>query len=68
MDDQPTLGEDFGDWFLWWLDLVGECEQARERMIDDDIKVAVLPNRSPKQLRNHLVLKSSQRLMQTSSL
>ena len=42
MDDQPTLGVDFGDWFLWWLDLVGEFEEARERMIDDDIKVTVL--------------------------
>ena len=40
MDDQPTHGEDFGDWFLKWLDLVGECEQARGRTIDDDIKVA----------------------------
>ena len=38
MDDQPAPGMDFGDWFLRWLDLVGECEKARGRMIDDDIK------------------------------
>ena len=37
MDDQPAPGMDFGDWFLRWLDLVGECEKARGRMIDDDI-------------------------------
>ena len=37
MDDQPAPGMDFGDWFLKWLDLVGECEKARGRMIDDDI-------------------------------
>ena len=24
MDDQPAPGTDFGDWFLRWLDLVGE--------------------------------------------
>ena len=40
MDDQPAPGMNFGDWFLRWLDLVGECEKARGRMIDDDIKVA----------------------------
>ena len=38
MDDQPAPGMDFGDLFLRWLDLVGECEKARGRMIDDDIK------------------------------
>ena len=38
MDDQPAPGMDFGDWFLRWLDLVGECEKARGRMIDDDMK------------------------------
>ena len=37
MDDQPAPGMDFRDWFLRWLDLVGECEKARGRMIDDDI-------------------------------
>ena len=50
---------DFGDWFFRWLDLVGECEKAR-RMIDDDIKVAVMLKRSPKELRDHLVLESPQ--------
>ena len=47
MDDQPAPGMDFGDWFLRWLDLVGECEKARGRMIDDDIKMAVMLKRSP---------------------
>ena len=37
MDDQPAPEMDFRDWFLRWLDLVGECEKARGRMIDDDI-------------------------------
>ena len=60
MDDQPAPGMDFGDWFLRWLDLVGECEKARGRMIDDDIEVAVLLKRSPKELRDHLVLESPQ--------
>ena len=60
MDDQPALGMDFGDWFLRWVDLVGECEKARGRMIDDDIKVAVMLKRSPKELRDHLVLESPQ--------
>ena len=60
MDDQPAPGMDFGDWFLRWLDLVGECEKARGRMIDDDIKVAVMLKRSPKELRDHLVLESPQ--------
>ena len=42
MDDQPAPRMDFGDWFLRWLDLVGECEKARGRTIDDDIKVALV--------------------------
>ena len=60
MDDQQAPGMDFGAWFLRWLDLVGECEKARGRMIDDDIKVAVMLKRSPKELRDHLVLESPQ--------
>ena len=60
MDDQPAPGMDFGDWFLRWLDLVGECEKARGCMIDDAIKVAVMLKRSPKELRDHLVLESPQ--------
>ena len=60
MDDQPAPGVDFSDWFLRWLDLVGECEQALGRMIDDDIKVAVMLQRSPKELRDHLVLERPQ--------
>ena len=60
MDDQPAPGVDFGDWFLRWLDLVGEREQARGHMIDDDSKVAVLLKRSLQELRDHLVLESPQ--------
>ena len=60
MDDQPASGMDFGEWFLRWPDLVGECEKARGRMIDDAIKVAVMLKRSPKELRDHLVLESPQ--------
>ena len=56
MDDQPAPGADFSDWFLGWLGRVGECEQARGRMIDDDTKVAVMLERSPEELRDHLVL------------
>ena len=55
-----NLHPDFGEWFLRWLDLVGECENARGRLIDDDIKVAVMLKRSPKELRDHLVLKTPQ--------
>ena len=51
MDDQLALRVDFSDWFLSWLDLVGECEQARGRMIDDDKKVAVMLICCPKELR-----------------
>ena len=54
MDDQPAFGVDFSDWFLRWLNLVGECEQARGRMIDYDIKVVVMLGRSPMELRDHL--------------
>ena len=54
MDDQPAFGVDFSDWFLWWLNLVGECEQARGRMIDYDMKVVVMLGRSPMELRDHL--------------
>ena len=47
-------------WFVRWQDLIGECEQARGRLIGDDIKVAVLLERVPKDLRDHLVLESPQ--------
>ena len=47
MDNQPPPGRDFADWCLTWLDLTGECEQARGRLIDD-IKVTVLPKSVPK--------------------
>ena len=58
MDDQPAPGVDFSERLLMWLDLVGECEQACGRMMDDDIKVAVVLKRSPNELRDHLVLES----------
>ena len=60
MDDQPAPGVDFSDWFLKWLHLVGECEQARGCMIDDDMEVAVMLKRPPKELKDHLVLESPQ--------
>ena len=53
MDDQYL-----SDWFLSLMDLVRECEQTRGRRIDDDIQVAVLLKRAPKELRCHLVLQS----------
>ena len=58
MDDEPAAEVDFSDWFLRWLDLVGDCDQARVRINDDDIKVAMMRKRSPKKLRDHLVLES----------
>ena len=58
MNDQTAQGVGFSDWFLKWLDLVGECEQARGRMIYGDTKVAMMPKRSPKELRDYLVLES----------
>ena len=48
IDDQPAPGVNFTD----WLDLVGECEHARGRMIDDDTKGALMLKRSPK--KDHL--------------
>ena len=56
IDDQPASGADFRDWFLRWLDLVAECEQNKHL----DIKVSVMLKRSPKELRDHLVLESPQ--------
>ena len=50
MDGQPSPGGDFGDGFLKWLDLVGECEKSCGLLIDDDIMVAVLLKRSLKEL------------------
>ena len=42
-----------------WLDLIGECEQARGRLIED-MKVAVLLKSVPKEIRDRLVLESPQ--------
>ena len=36
-----------------WI-LLASVKKARGRMIDDDIKVAVMLKRSPKELRDHL--------------
>ena len=41
-------GGDFGEWFIRWLDLIGEYDQARGRLIDDETKVAVLLKRFPR--------------------
>ena len=56
MEDSPTSSEEFGDWFVRWLDLVSQTELARGRPIDDDIKCAVVLKRSPKELKDHLVM------------
>ena len=40
--------------------IMSASEKARGRMIDDDIKVAVMLKRSPKELGDHLVLESPQ--------
>ena len=56
MEDHPPQAGDFRDWFMRWLD---ECEHARGRLIDDDIKVTVF-QRVPKKLRGHLLLESPQ--------
>ena len=50
-------------WFTRWLDLIGECEQARGRLTDDDIKVAVLLKRVPEELGDHLVLENPQKCL-----
>ena len=60
MDDQLAPRVDFSDWFVKWLDLAGEGEQARGWMIDDDIKVAVMLKGSPMELRDHHVFESPQ--------
>ena len=39
---------------------MNECEQARGRMIDDDMKMAVMFKRSPKEVGEHIVLESAQ--------
>ena len=59
MEDAPTTGEDFGDWFLRWLALVGQTEQARGRRLDDDIKIAMVLKRAPNELRDHLVIETA---------
>ena len=46
MEDHPPQGRDVNVWFMRGLDLIGECEQARGRLIDDDIKVEVVPKRN----------------------
>ena len=60
MEDHPPQGGDFSDWFTRWLDLIGEYEQWRWRLVDDDIKVPVLLRRAPRELRDHPVLESPQ--------
>ena len=50
-------------WFTRWLDLIGECEQARGRLTDDDFKVAVLLKRVSEELGDHLVLENPQKCL-----
>ena len=56
MDDQPAPGMGLlevgssGGWIL--------SASVKKHVIDDDIKVAVMLKRSPKELRDHLVLES----------
>ena len=55
MEEAPASGESFGDWFFRWLEIVRACEEARQKMLDDDIKCAVVIKRAPKELKEHLV-------------
>ena len=59
MHDEPRANEEFGEWFHRWMDMVSETEKVREKPIDDDIKVAVVLRRAPKELKDHLVLESA---------
>ena len=69
MGDPPPQGGDFSDWFIRWLDLTGECEQARGRLIDGDIKVAVFLKRAPRSSETVLCLRvRSWQTSKTSSL
>ena len=58
MEDKPRGTEDFSVWYYRWLELIRQAEQARGKLIDDDIKCAVATRRSPKELREHLILQS----------
>ena len=48
MEDKPRGTEDFSVWYYRWLELIRQAEQARGKLIDDDIKCAVATRRSPK--------------------
>ena len=56
MEDRQRDGEDFSTWYYRWKELVRQAESARGRVIDDDIKCAVVLRRSPRELRDHLLL------------
>ena len=58
MEDKPSDGEEFITWFHRWLALVSDCEIARGKQIDDDIKCAVILRRCSVTLRDHLILQN----------
>ena len=56
MSSEPKHGQSFSDWFHGYLQLIQECERAREKRLDDDIKCACALKRAPKELRDDPVL------------
>ena len=58
-DDKPGPNESFIDWLHRWTDLVKTCEIARQRQVDDDIKVATVTKNAPEELKTHLAVNAS---------
>ena len=48
MEDKPKQGEDYATWYYRWLELVRQTEQARAKLLDDDIKCVVAMRRALK--------------------
>ena len=59
MDETLTGNADFGDWILHWLDLVSQTQIAGVKSMDDDIKCAVVVQRAPRELKDHLVVQTT---------
>ena len=58
MEDRPKEGEDFSTWYYRWVERIRQTEHARRTPLDDEIKCAVLPKRTPIELRSHLMLQA----------
>ncbi len=57
--DRPKSSEDFSTWYYRWHEMIRQAEQARGKLIYDDVRCAVATRQAPRELRERLILQAA---------